>query len=173
MDANAGCHMASTFYEIFRESGLQRQLEHGWGHAYSLGDVTDSASSPTLEFDRSTQSRRSRSRQSRKTPSPTSSRKHSQNRDRTSLETPKSKKPRSRKIKEEDEEEGDLETIQAMQEPSKPYSVKFGSQNAESGDASGYKLNGEDGRGSEYLNTELDTLRKHLLQRANPPRSFP
>ncbi|RFU72651.1 hypothetical protein TARUN_9611 [Trichoderma arundinaceum] len=178
MDTGVGsCHMASTFYEILRESGLQRQLENGWGRAYSDSIAADSASSPTSKSSRSHS--RSNSRQSPKASSPPASRKHAQSRDGRSSKGPKSKKPRSGEIKEEEEEEDSMEAIQAMQEPGKSYSLKHGSQPTESGEdhgPSGYKLNREDYGGREYLsglNTELDTLRKHLLQRANPPRSFP
>lgn len=168
MDSGAGsCHMASTFYEIFRESGLQRQLENGWG-GYSDGTAVGSASAPSADFDRS------QSRQSPKASSPSGSRKHQEG---ESVKSRKSKKPRGGRIKEENEEEGGMRAIPAAQESSNPYSPKRDSQATESGDgASGYKLNGEGYGGREYLSgldTELDTLRKHILQRANAPRSFP
>ncbi|KAL7787824.1 hypothetical protein V8C37DRAFT_389667 [Trichoderma ceciliae] len=179
MDTGAGsCHMASTFYEIFRESGLQRQLENGWGRAYSYGNAADTASPPASDIDSSNQPNQSQSRQSLKASSSSSSRKHAQSRDGKSRRSPKSKKHRSGQVKKEDEED-DVDAAQAVQEPSNSYSLKRDSQSAGSGEdhrTSRYKLNGEDYGDREYLtglNSELDTLRKHLLQRANPPRSFP
>ncbi|KAM0249888.1 hypothetical protein ACHAQJ_008827 [Trichoderma viride] len=175
MDTDAvSCHMASTFYDILRESGLQRQLEHGWGHTYSYGDAADSASSPTSDFGEGHQSNQSRSRQVPKRSSPSASRKQAQRRDVKRLKSPKPKKSRGSEIKEEEEEE-DMEEIQTMPEPGKPYSLKRDSQTAASS-TSGYKSNREDYADREYLgglDSELDALRKHLLQRANPPRSFP
>ncbi|KAH6609439.1 hypothetical protein Trco_002785 [Trichoderma cornu-damae] len=168
MDADVGsCHMASTFYEIFRESGLQRQLENGWGRAYSDVVAEESATSPTSE------SHRSQTRRRPKASSPPGARKHAQNRGSIGSRGPKSKRPRSGQVKEEDADD-DTGATHAMQEPSKSRSPKRDSHHTtESGE--GYKLNGKDYGGRDYmsgLNTELDTLRKHLLQRANPPRSF-
>ncbi|KAL6904834.1 hypothetical protein GGI43DRAFT_291482 [Trichoderma evansii] len=172
------CNMASTFYEIMRESGLQRQLERGWGNNYAHDDAADSASSPTSDFGDTNQTDRSRSRQSSKVSSPSGSRKVAQRRDGKRLKSPKSKKSGGGEVKEEDEEEN-MEDIQPMADSGNPYSLNRDAQTAATGEGhrtSGYKLNREEYGDREYLrglDSELDTLRKHLLQRANPPRSFP
>lgn len=172
------CNMASAFYEIMKESGLQRQLERGWGNTYAHDGAADSASSPTSDFGDTNQSDRSRSRQSSKVSSPSGSRRVAQRRDGKRLKSPKSKKSGGSEVKEEDEEEN-IEDIQAMPESGNPYSLNHDPQTTatrEDHRTSGYKLNREDYADREYLrelDSELDTLRKHLLQRANPPRTFP
>ncbi|UKZ65503.1 uncharacterized protein TrAtP1_006702 [Trichoderma atroviride] len=172
------CNMASAFYEIMRDSGLQRQLEHGWGNSYAHDGAADSASSPTSDFGDASRSDQSRSRQSSKVSSPLGSRRVAQRRDGKRLKSPKSKTSGGSQVKEEDEEES-MEDIQPMPESGNPYSLKYDAQAAATGEdhrTSGYKLNREDYADREYLrglDSELDTLRKHLLQRANPPRSFP
>lgn len=101
-----------------------------------------------------------------------------QRRDGKRLKSPKSKKFGGNEVKEEDEEES-MQDIQAMPESGNPYSLNYDPQTAATGEdhrTSGYKLNKEDYADREYprgLDSELDVLRKHLLQRANPPRSFP
>ncbi|KAL7924131.1 hypothetical protein ACQKWADRAFT_287346 [Trichoderma austrokoningii] len=172
------CNMASAFYEIMRDSGLQRQLEQGWGNSYAHDGAVDSASSPTSDVGDTSRSDRSRSRQSSKVSSPSGSRRVAPRRDGKRLKSPKSKKSGGVEVKEEDEEE-DMEDIQPMPQSGNPYSLSYDPQAAATGEdhrASGYKLNKEDYADREYprgLDSELDTLRKHLLQRANPPRSFP
>ncbi|KAL7939745.1 hypothetical protein V8C35DRAFT_287554 [Trichoderma chlorosporum] len=173
------CNMASRFYEILKESGLQRQLENGWGQGASDDAAAGSASAPTADLGQGNAFSQPQSRQSPKALSPSGSRKH---RDGGSHKSRKSKKSRSGQVKEEhdeyDEEDG-LEAIPAVQGSSKPYSPSGDSQATESSEergTSGYKLNGQ-GYGSRAymseLDSELDTLRKHLLQRANAPRTFP
>ncbi|KAL6829309.1 hypothetical protein J3E69DRAFT_235063 [Trichoderma sp. SZMC 28015] len=173
------CHMASRFYEILKESGLQRQLENGWGQP-PLDDTTaGSASAPSAGLGQGSDFSRPQSRQGPKTLSPSGSRKH---REGGSHKSRKSKKSRSSQVKEEhddDDEEDGLETIPPVQGSSKPYSPSSDSQATESSEergTSGYKLNGQGYGSREYmseLDSELDTLRKHLLQRANAPRTFP
>lgn len=176
MDTNSvSCNMASAFYEIMRDSGLQRQLEHGWGNSYAHDGATDSASSPTSDFGDTSRSDRSRSRQSSKVSSPSGSRRVVQKHDGKRLKSPKSKKSGGIEVKKEDEEEN-MDDIQSMPESGNPYSLNYDPQAAAAGEdhrTSGYKLNREDREYPRGLDSELDTLRKNLLQRANPPRSFP
>ncbi|KAL7908877.1 hypothetical protein GGI35DRAFT_480467 [Trichoderma velutinum] len=173
------CHMASRFYEIMKESGLQRQLENGWGHPPLDDTAAGSAPAPGAELGQGSDFIRPQSRQSHKTLSPSGSRKH---REGGSHKSRKSKKSRSGQVKEEhdeDEEEDGMETIPPVQGSSKPYSPSHDSQATESSEergASGYKLNGQGYGSREYmseLDSELDTLRKHLLQRATAPRTYP
>lgn len=172
------CNMASAFYEVIRDSGLQRQLEHGWGNSYTHDGAADSASSPTSDYGDASRSDQSRSRQSSKVSSPSGSRRVAQRRDGKRLKSPKSKKSGDSQVKEEDEEEN-VEDIQAIPESGNPYSLNYDPHDTATGEdhrTSGYKLNREDYADRKYLkglDSELDTLRKHLLQRANPPRSFP
>jgi hypothetical protein len=172
------CNMASAFYEIMRDSGLQRQLDHGWGNSYAHDSAADSASSPTSDFGDTSRSDQSRSRHSSKVSSPSGSRRGAQRRDGKRLKSPKSKKSGGSEVKEEYEEEN-MEDIQAVPESGDPYSLNYDPRAAALGEVhrtSGYKLNKEDYADREYLrglDSELDTLRKNLLQRANPPRSFP
>ncbi|EHK25416.1 uncharacterized protein TRIVIDRAFT_91753 [Trichoderma virens Gv29-8] len=174
------CHMASRFYEILKESGLQRQLENGWGQGPADDTAAGSASVPDAELGQGNGFSRPQSRQSPKSPSSSGSRKH---RDGGSHKSRRSKKSRSGQVKEEhdeDEEEDGMDTIPDVQGSTKPYSPSRDSQATESSDdrgsSSGYKLNGQGYGSREYMNeldSELDTLRKHLLQRANAPRTFP
>ncbi|KAL7949668.1 hypothetical protein V8C42DRAFT_341608 [Trichoderma barbatum] len=169
------CHMASRFYEILKESGLQRQLENGWGQVPVDDAAEGSASAASAELEKDNQF----CRKSQKTTSPSGSRKH---REGGSHKSRKSKKSKSGQVKEENEDEEDedvMDAIPSVQGSSKPYSSSRESQATESSEdrsTSGYKLNGQGYGSREYmseLDSELDTLRKHLLLRANAPRSFP
>ncbi|TFB07445.1 hypothetical protein CCMA1212_000927 [Trichoderma ghanense] len=177
MDSDSGaCHMASQFLQIFKESGLQRQLEDGWGQRYTGGRGPSSASVHSEDVNQGCQFDPKPLRSS-KTPSPSGSRKH---RGEGHTRSRKSKRSRNGDVKEENEEEEDIEVIPVVQQgSSRPYSPVHDCQptvSREDRSASGYKLNRDGYGGREYLSeldTELDALRKHLLQRANPPRSYP
>ncbi|PTB68752.1 hypothetical protein BBK36DRAFT_1191791 [Trichoderma citrinoviride] len=177
MDSDSGaCHMASQFLQIFKESGLQRQLEDGWGQSYTGGSAPGSASAHSEDVNQGCQFN-PKSLRSSKTPSPPSSRKHREEGDPRSR---KSKRSRNSDVKEENEEEDDIEVIPVVQQGSgRPYSPVHDCQPTkprEDRATSGYQLNRDSYGGREYLSdldTELDALRKHLLQRANPPRSYP
>ncbi|KAL6851999.1 hypothetical protein J3F83DRAFT_764976 [Trichoderma novae-zelandiae] len=177
MDSDSGaCHMASQFLQIFKESGLQRQLEDGWGQSYTDGSALNPASAHGEDLHQGCQFN-PKPFPSSKVPSPASSRKHREEEDANSR---KSKRCRSGDIKAENEEEDDIEVIPVVQQgSSRPYSPVHDclpTQSTEDHATSGYKLNRNGYGRREYLgdlDTELDALRKHLLQRANPPRTYP
>ncbi|EGR47265.1 uncharacterized protein TRIREDRAFT_122629 [Trichoderma reesei QM6a] len=177
MESDSGaCHMASQFLQIFKESGLQRQLEDGWGQRYTgvrdpgSASVHDEGVNHGCQFD-------PKSLRSSKAPSPSGPRKHREEADTRSR---KSKRSRNGDVKEETEEEDDIEVVPVVQQgSSRPYSPVHDCQPTISRDdhaTSNYKANRDvyGGRGYlSHLDTELDALRKHLLQRANPPRPYP
>ncbi|KAL7808037.1 hypothetical protein V8C26DRAFT_432553 [Trichoderma gracile] len=177
MDSDSGaCHMASQFLQIFKESGLQRQLEDGWGQRYTGVRDPGSASPHQEDVNHGCQFD-PKSLRSSKAPSPSSSRKH---REEGNPRSRKSKRSRNGDVKEENEEEGDIEVIPVVQQGSnRPYSPVHDCQPTISRDdhaAAGYETNRDGYGGREYLShldTELDALRKHLLQRANPSRPYP
>ncbi|PTB74573.1 hypothetical protein M440DRAFT_1392934 [Trichoderma longibrachiatum ATCC 18648] len=177
MDSDSGaCHMASQFLQIFKESGLQRQLEDGWGQRYTGGRGPGSASAHNEDVTQGCQFD-PKSLRSSKTPSSLDPRKH---REEGNTRSRKSKRSRSDDVKEEDEDEDDIEVIPVVQQgSSRPYSPVHDCQptvSREDHATTGYKVNRDGYRGRGYLSeldTELDALRKHLLQRANSPRSYP
>ncbi|KAK1247269.1 hypothetical protein MKX07_002178 [Trichoderma sp. CBMAI-0711] len=177
MESDTGaCHMASQFLQIFKESGLQRQLEDGWGQRYTGVRDPGSASAHDEEVNHGCQFD-PKSLRGSKAPSPSGPRKHREEADTRSR---KSKRSRNGDVKEENEEEDDIEVVPVVQQgSSRPYSPVHDCQPTISRDdhaTSNYKANRDayGGRGYlSHLDTELDALRKHLLQRANPPRPYP
>lgn len=172
--------MASSFYEIFQESGLKQQMANGWGHAYSDRSATSSASPPAPDSYET--SNRSHSRQSRKSSSSTSSaasssRKKSSKKDTQSSRSSKSSRTsRTGNIKEEDDEGGEEDQeMQRDHKSSRPRSQKHSqaSSTPKNGRAYGY---GDDAGGRDCfggLSAELTTLRMHLLQRAGGDHQLP
>ncbi|KAK5992469.1 hypothetical protein PT974_05876 [Cladobotryum mycophilum] len=188
VDNGAGtCSMASSFYEILQESGLQHQLADSWGHGYTDRSATSSSSPPpALEsFGPSTTTktrRKSVSRPSSKSSaSSISGRRKGHRRDlhgsrsfRAIVGILPTSYPQEDEAPEVYEDE-DINDVQANDSRSREHSHTSDSQTQEQGSNSGYPHGSEDAR-REYFagrTAELNNLRMHILQRANGTHPIP